>query len=93
MRNVPTSVRLLLSTTRLPILSKRPISLPSKDLAGAELVHSRGRVLGDKAGNDSPYSDSALSEPALFDCEPPLTCVPRGRLSNKRKIFKSRDSL
>ena len=51
-------------------------------LADVELVHLRGRVLGDEAGNDS---DSDLSEPPLSDCEPPLTRAPRGRPSNKRK--------
>ena len=57
----------------------------SIDLADGELVYSRGRVLGDGAGNDGSDSDSGLSEPPLSDCEPPLTRAPRGRPSNKKK--------
>ena len=44
-------------------------NFPSIDLADVELVNSRGRVLGDGAGNDSD-SDSGLLEPPLSDCEP-----------------------
>ena len=57
---------------------------PSINLADVELVYSRGRVLGDGAGDGSD-SDSGLSEPPLSDCEPPLTRATRGRPSNKRK--------
>ena len=49
------------------------------------MVYSRGRVLGDGAGNDDSDSDSGLSEPPLSDREPLLTRAPRGCPSNKRK--------
>ena len=36
-------------------------NFPSVGLADVELVHLRGRVLGDEAGNDNSDSDSDLS--------------------------------
>ena len=36
-------------------------NFPSIGLADVELVHLRGRVLGDEAGNDNSDSDSDLS--------------------------------
>ena len=60
-------------------------NFPSIDLADVELVHLRGRVLGDEGANNNSDSDSDLSELPLTDCEPLLTRAPRGRPSNKRK--------
>ena len=57
---------------------------PPIDLADVELVHLRGRVLGDEGANNNSDSDLDLSEPPLSDCEPP-TRAPRGRPSKKRK--------
>ena len=57
-------------------------NFPSIGLADVELVHLRGRVLGDEAGNDS---DSDLSEPPLSDCEPPLTRASRGPKQQEEK--------
>ena len=38
-------------------------NFPSIDLADVELVHFRGRVLGDEGANNNSDSDSDLSEP------------------------------
>ena len=55
------------------------------NLADVELVHLRGRVLGDEAGNDNSDLDSDLLEPPVSGCKPLVTRAPRGRLSNERK--------
>ena len=54
-------------------------------LADIGLVFSRGRVLGDGAGNDDSDSDSGLSELPLSDFEPPLTRTPRERPNKRNK--------
>jgi len=60
-------------------------NFPPIDLAEVELMYSRGRLLGNENSNSDNSDSSGLSEPPLDDCEPPLTRVPRGRPSNKRK--------
>ena len=62
-------------------------NFPSIDLEEVEMVHVRGRMLGNtsdlESGSDS--DSSVLSEPPLDGCEPPLTRMPKGRPSKKRK--------
>jgi len=60
-------------------------NFPPKDPAEVELVYLRGRLLGKENSNCNDSDSSGLSEPLLDDCESPLTRVPRGRRSNKRK--------
>jgi hypothetical protein len=60
-------------------------NFPPIDPAELELVYSRGRLLGKENSNSNDSDSSGVSEPLLDDCESPLTRVPRGRRSNKRK--------
>ena len=55
-------------------------------LADVELVHLRGRILGDEAGNDTSDSDLDLLGPLLSDCEsPPLALLEGARAIRGRE--------